>query len=156
FEMARTRHFALAHSADEQIVLPLWEFVAGVERQPRRGDCGYPVHERRLHAVPVRIDAHARAEIEASVAEDRLAVVLSGPQLVHLVAAVWSVLDRPYGARDGIDRKPEDIAVPHRVDFRAIFGAADERIVRRHRAVVFQSQRLAGETHRILRRLMFG
>src|SRR5262249_58282587 len=111
---------------------------------------------RRVQAGPVRTDSPAGAEIDAPVAEDRPAVVLSGPQLVDLVTAVWSVLNRPYGARDGIDRQPEDVAVPHRVDLRAIPGAADERIVRRHGAVVFQSQRLAGETHRILRRLMLG
>ncbi len=71
---------------------------------------------------------------------------------VDLVAAVRPLLAGPDLAGLGVHGKTELVAVAHREDLGLVARATDERIVRRHGAVVAKPQQLAAVVAGILRR----
>src|SRR4029079_7587557 len=125
-QVARARHFTLTHAADEQVVLPLRELVAGVDHQARWCDRGHPEGHWRIHVLAIRIHTHPRTEIKAAGSDDRPAVVVTRQQLVHFVAAVRSVLHRPDRAVLRIHRQAEDVAMTKRENLGTVSGLAEE------------------------------
>ena len=83
--------------------------------------------------------------VGAPETDERPAVVAAGRQDVHLVSAVRPVLDLPDRAGERVLRHPQERAVAHREDFGPGVGAADERIVGWHLALVREPQDLAAE-----------
>src|SRR5262249_2289824 len=149
--MAGARHFALSHAADENVVLPVWKLVAGVEGHAGNRDRGNPENSRLLHPFLPRFVADAWTEIETTEADQRPAVIFPRLQNVDLVTAIRPVLAFPDRAGIRLKSESQRIAMPHRVDLRTITGAADKRIIGRNRAVIPQAQHFAREVVRILR-----
>src|SRR6185436_6976045 len=119
-EVAGARNLALPHAADENVVLPVGKFVAGVKCHAGNGDGGYPEYQRRCHALTPRILRHARSKIEPAEAYNGPTVVLTRLQNVNLIAAVGSVFAFPDRAGVGLDRESQRIAMAQRIDLRPI------------------------------------
>src|SRR6185436_14684673 len=130
--------------ADDQAVLPLRKFVAGVERHGGRADLRRPEDHGILHAVAMeRMVRDQRARVVAAERNQRPAVIGAGLQDVHLVAALWSDLHLPELTRHRVEAQAIAVAMAVREDLGFRACAADERIVGRRRAVVFQAQDFA-------------
>src|SRR3569833_2803974 len=82
-------------SADEDVVLPRRELVAGVEDHPRRRDHRIPVVDGLFHSVLYRADADAGAAVVETIGDHGPAVVLSGFRMIELVASRRAVFDSP-------------------------------------------------------------
>src|SRR5262249_10271245 len=133
----------------ERVALPVWKAVARVEREARRRDRRHPEDHRLLETG--RGGRKARAVVVAAVADDRPAVISPRLQHVQFVAAVRTVLVLPDLTREWIEREPELHAMTDRENRRLVAALSDERIVRRHAAIVLESQDLAGEIVGVLR-----
>ena len=127
-----------------------------VERHAGRRDRRHPVLDRLLHAGLVRALVDLGAAIVDAVADHRPAVVLAGLRNVDLVAAARAVLVLPQFAGLRMQRRALRVAVAVAPDFRLASGSADERIVRRHRAVGRDAHDLAEMIGEVLRLVAIG
>src|SRR5262244_406684 len=137
--------------ADEQVAAPGRQQTAGVERHPGRRDRGHPVLERLLHALLVRALVDFGAVVVDAVADHRPAVILALLDDVDLVAAARPMLVLPQLPGHGVEREALGIAVAVAPDLRLGGRPADERIVRRDRAIGPDADDLAEIVGRILR-----
>src|SRR4030095_16434790 len=121
--------------ADEQVVLPAWELVAGVEDDARRADRGHPEHARVVHAwLRERLIGYERPGVVASHRDDGPSIVVSRGEDVDLVATHRPDLRLPQLTGFRIDGKAVSVAMAVGVDLRLGPRLPDERIVRWHRA----------------------
>src|SRR5206468_4564206 len=120
FEVAGPRDLAGAHRADEDVALPAWKAIAGVNGQARSCDRRNPRDERRLQAFSSGMFGNARTSIVAPVAHERPTVVAARQDDVDLVAAVRTVLAVPYHARLRMDDERQSVAMAERVDLRTV------------------------------------
>ena len=128
---------ARGQRAHEQVVLPPRELVAGVEHEARRADRRHPEHARVVHARRANTACRRRACRCSCGPSTRAASRSCGrAQDVDLVAAHRTDLRLPQFAGLGMNRQAVAVAMTVGEDLRLGAGAADERIVRRHRAVV--------------------
>src|SRR5207302_1575970 len=130
---------------------PFGKLVAGIERHAGDGNRRHPEHDGRLEAL-VRGDLRLpRTLISTTITHDRPAVVFAGPDDVDLIAAVGTVFVLPYFAGSGMNRETEGRAMPERIDFGFVSGAADKWVVVGNTAVVAKAQHFAAVALRVLR-----
>ena len=125
--------------------------LAGVERHAGQRNGRHPVDDRRFEAFLRKRRRLPRSRVAAAEAHDRPAVVGARLQDVDFVAAVRSHFVLPHLAGRRMHGEAERVAVAERVDLRLVSGASDERVVRRHGAIVIEAQHLARVAVRILR-----
>src|SRR6187549_2963955 len=127
--------------AEERVVLPALELVAGVENETRRADRRHPEHPRVVHA---RLrPRNRRPGVVATGRGERPAVVVARLEDVDLVAAERPDLGFPELTGHGVVREAVYVAVAEGVDLGQRALASDEGIVGRDAAVVAQAQDLA-------------
>src|SRR5688572_28762097 len=100
------------------------------------------------------MDDQAGRVVDA-IADDRPAVVLALLDAIQLVAALRPMLVRPQVAGLRVDDEALRVAMAVAPDLRARALATDERVVRRHAAVVVEAQDLALVVRQVLRRVGF-
>src|SRR5262245_23210761 len=108
--------------------LPPREPIAGIESQTGRRNRRHPEHQRLLHSFLIKLRVDTWTKIEASGTDEVPAVVFPRLQHVDLIAAVWSVLAFPNRSGVGLHRQSKHVAMPHRVDLRAIASATHEGV----------------------------
>src|SRR5262245_60290556 len=145
-------HDRSREGADEEVTLPGWNGITGIEGNARRRDHWIPVidgvDEFRVRgrlgnctAVIVRPPAHHRPS-----------VILAGLRNVELIASHGTKFGLPQLAGLRVNRAPLRIAMTVGPDLRTRVLAADERIVLGHRTVGIDAHDLAEIVGKILGR----
>src|SRR5207249_3641591 len=125
-ELTARRHFAFAHSADEDVALPRRKPIAGIEHEAGCRNRRHPEDDRLLESRRRR--RKTRTVVVAAVADDRPAVVAARLQHVQLVSSVWTVLSFPDVVRVGIESETKLHPMTDGEDRRLVAGLADKRI----------------------------
>src|SRR6266581_1179273 len=102
-----------------------------------------------------RILGNARPRIIAPKAHQRPTVVAPRLDHVDLVSAIRPIFVIPQLARFGMNDQTQRIPMTQCVNLRPVAGAAYERIVGRHRAIIAQAQNFSAQAVRILRNLTY-
>src|SRR5262245_15892345 len=148
--MTRARDSTCAHAADENIALPSWKAVTGVDGHAGSRDLRKPHDERRFEPVARGIFRNLRARIVPPEAHERPSVIATGQDDVDLIPTVGTVFVIPDGARLRMNDESQRIPVPEGEDLRSIASATCKRVVWRNRSIIAQSQDLAPKTRGLL------
>src|SRR5262245_65898400 len=97
--MTRARDSTCAHAAHENIALPSWKAVAGVDGHAGGRDLRKPHDERRLEPVARGLFRNLRARIVPPEAHERPSVIATWQDDVDLIPTVGIVFVVLYGAR---------------------------------------------------------
>src|SRR5581483_3931633 len=144
----------LRHRADQQAAAPLRKLIASIDKEAAWCDGRRPHPYRLLHAVPLDDALADRAAVVLPpVGDDRPSVIRAFLDDVQLVSAKRSVLRLPEHACDRIERESLRIAMTVAPDFRPCVLGCNKGIVRRHAAIVRETQNLAGVSRQLLRAL---
>ena len=129
--------------ADENIVFPVGELRARVERDAGDRDGWDPDDDRFLHALHLGLVGDARSLIRAAISHRRPAVVSSAADDIQFVAAVRAILVLPDFAGFGMHKQSKLVAMSERVNLRLVAGLSGKRIIGRHGAVVAEANNLS-------------
>src|ERR1700733_13353663 len=89
-----------------------------------------------------------------SVGDERPAVILSGLDDVHFVAALRAIFVFPEGSGRGMECETHHGAVSDGVDLRTVSRLADEGIVFWNRSILVEAEGFPDSVHWILRSLL--
>src|SRR6185503_3608425 len=91
-----------------------------------------------------------RSLICAAIGYRRPAVVSSGTDDIHFVAAVGAVLVLPDFTGFWMHKQSKLVAMSERIDLRLVAGLSDERVIGRHGAVVAETNDFSAVERRVL------
>src|SRR5262245_34276895 len=151
--MTRAWDSTCAQAADENIALPGWKAVAGVDGHTGNRDLRKPHDERRLEPLARGMFRNLRSRIVPPEADERPSVIATWQDDIDLIPTVGTVFVVPDGPRLGMNDEGQRIPVPKCEDLRSIAGATCKRVVWRNRSIISQSQDLASKTRGLLRDL---
>src|SRR5262245_9656907 len=151
--MTRAGDSTRAQAADENIALPGWKVVAGVDGHAGNRDLRKPHDERRLEPVARGMFRNLRAGIVPPEAHERPSVIATCQNDVDLIPTVGTVFVVPDGARLRMNDEGQRIPVAEGEDLRSIASATRKGVVWRNRSIIAQSQDFAPKTRGLLRDL---
>ena len=121
--------FLLREGAEEEVVFPLREGVAGVKAEGAHGDGGRPVADGRFKAFFLGEGRDRRAVVIHAVGDEWPAVVARAADVVEFVAAAGAVFGFPEFAGGGVNGEALGIAMAVAPDRGEGAGGVDERVV---------------------------